>query len=169
MDFVTSIIRIASLFRHIKGNQQAYILLLIFFSPDPPHSFSAYSAVRDQENQTRKTSSTPPSLIAMEISELRPVLLHPLFHISANKGYSLSCKRFAFLRAPPVARFPFHQMGQPRGPLYLCPREQVFQPPLLADGIVSSMDLPKRCLTSSTPCLLAAAETSELSPILLSL
>ena len=86
-----------------------------------------------------------------------------------KQNYFPLCKRFAFLRAPPVARFPFHQIGQPRGPLYLCPREQVFQPPLLADGVVSSMDLPKCCLTGSTPCLLAAAETSELRPILLSL
>lgn len=35
-------------------------------------------------------------------------------------------------RAPTLARFRFHHMGQPPGPLYLWPLEQVFQPPLLA-------------------------------------
>jgi hypothetical protein len=43
--------------------------------------------------------------------------------------------RLHFLRAPPVARLPFHQIGHPPGPLYLCPLEQVFQPALLASGM----------------------------------
>ena len=44
---------------------------------------------------------------------------------------------FRILRAPPVARLPFHQIGHPLRPLYLCPMEQVFQPPLLAIDIFS--------------------------------
>ena len=43
--------------------------------------------------------------------------------------------RFRFWRPPPAARLPFHQIGQPPRPLYLCPLEQDFQPPLLASGI----------------------------------
>ena|SRR5215211_8349490 len=35
----------------------------------------------------------------------------------------------------PVGRLPFHQIGQPAVPRYLCPRESVFQPPLFALGI----------------------------------
>src|SRR5688572_10874145 len=37
-------------------------------------------------------------------------------------------RRWRFFRAPPVRRWPFHQTGQPPGPRYLWPREQVFQP-----------------------------------------
>ena len=45
----------------------------------------------------------------------------------------------AGLRTPPAARLRFHQVGQPPGPRYLWPREQVFQPPRLAMGMGGSL------------------------------
>jgi len=81
----------------IENRQASPSLFLKFFSPDPPHeegSERIYSLPwqpvletshirvvkralvnnRNQENEIKKVSSTPHSLIATEIPELRPVL-----------------------------------------------------------------------------------------------
>ena len=52
----------------------------------------------------------------------------------ARLGSDESLRRRS-LRSPPVARLAFHQRGQPPGPRYLWPREQVFHPPRLARGM----------------------------------
>jgi hypothetical protein len=55
--------------------------------------------------------------------------------------------RFELLRPPTVARLPFHQIGHLPAPLYLWPREQVFQLPLLAFDCLMGRAFPWRAST----------------------